>query len=254
MGCQRVCNTKAMATTVEVCKSGRRTGTSPGEASYCGLAARTGTTTREGICRGSTGRREGNTSIRKIDAKAFERTSAPTKSAPGEAREPRTQRQGQGRARLEEGAPLIPRCTTGVRVGHGGVGHGAFTDRGGRYCQPSTPQWAIPSTFFPSTRDNTKGARERAGAETHSRKAWLFADVMPRYKQKTGDADDRAWMTKIWDLEHKRSETLGHGVWSRCPSCAPPPARSGIGSCRLPTMSRGPTPNRGGRCTHCKGI
>ena len=32
---------------------------------------------------------------------------------------------------------------------------------------------------------------------------------MRRYKRTAGDADEQAWMTRMWDLEHQRTETLG---------------------------------------------
>ena len=168
MGSQRVYTSKTMARAAGVCSRGRGRGTATGEGTCCGLAASTGTATREGTCRGLARRREGNARIRKIDAKALEHTRPPTKSATRarSALEPRTQGQGQGRARLEEGAPHIRGCTTGVGVGHGGVGVGGWQN-----CQPSTRIQAILSAYFPTTRQSTQGEREGAGAETHSRKA-----------------------------------------------------------------------------------
>ena len=61
--------------------------------------------------------------------------------------------------------------------------------------------------------------RERAQREREKEKAQrcipkrrcqnLFADFMDRYKRTTRDADDQAWMTRIWDLVHQRTKTLG---------------------------------------------
>ena len=118
MGCQRVYTSNAMATAAEVCKRDSGIGRAAGEGICCGPAASTGPATREGTCRGSTTRREGNTSIQKIDAKAWEHTSAPTKSA---LERPLSQeRQGKDKGepalkkarRTSAGAPLVSESDT----------------------------------------------------------------------------------------------------------------------------------------------
>ena len=167
MGFERVSTSKAMVTAEEVCRRGKGRGRAAGEGPCCGGAASTGTATKEGMYHGSVRRREAYTSIRKLDTKALEHISAPTKSVPSEACEPRTQGQVQGRARLEEGEPHIRGCTTGVGVRQGGVGV-----QGGRYSHPSTRGQATLLGCFPTTRDITKGDLEGEGAGTNSTKVY----------------------------------------------------------------------------------
>ena len=168
----------------------------------------------------------------KSTQKLLHGTPAPTTSAPGEAPEGTTQGQRQGRARPEQGRPSVGAPLVSESEAEESDMAELETEVGGiasrvHHGRPYYEHVSHRQERAQREREKQQAQRciqERRG---HSRK--VFVDLMRRYHWTTGDTDDRAWMKRIWDLVQQRTgpRTLGHGGWSRCPSCAPPPPRNG---------------------------